>query len=179
MVFSPVISWSSQRLCQTYTHTKIIYIFIFLYFNFILYTLLSLSGYSGCLSWVSLQQLQEQRYPVLQLASPWYDHRGWLGVKNNYLSILHVHAGSFRVSVIHRTLHTDYMIFNVRTWSFLRVRIHTEVGHTDHESAHYFWLGRTFTNLYCAPDEVRTSGLNLDLESDALRMEPSSHVDNI
>ena len=105
---------------------------------FCLYTLLSLSGYSGCLSWVRLQQLQEQRYPVLQLASPWYDHRGWLGVKNNYLSILHVHAGSFRVSVIHQTLHMDYRIFNVRMCSFLCVRIHTEVGHTDHESAQHF-----------------------------------------
>ena len=45
-----------------------------------MYTLLSLSGNSGCLTWVRLQQEQERRYPVLQ-----------------------VRAGSFRVSVIHRT----------------------------------------------------------------------------
>ena len=46
------------------------------------YTLvLSLSGNSGSLTWDMLQQPQEQRYPILQ-----------------------VHAGSFRVSVIHRTL---------------------------------------------------------------------------
>ena len=45
------------------------------------YTLLSLSGNSGRLTWVRLQQPQKQRYPDLQ-----------------------VHAGSFRVSVIHRTL---------------------------------------------------------------------------
>ena len=55
-----------------------------------------------------------------------------------------VHAGSFRFSVMHRTLDIDYRIFNVRTWSFLCVRIyiHTGVGHTaDSESAQYFWLG--------------------------------------
>ena len=37
-----------------------------------------------------------------------------------------VYAGSFCVSVIHRTRR----IFNVRTWSFFCVRIHTGVGHT-------------------------------------------------
>ena len=42
---------------------------------FVIYTLLSLSGNSGRLTWVRLQQQQERRYPVLQ-----------------------VHAGSFRVS---------------------------------------------------------------------------------
>ena len=42
--------------------------------NFFLYTLLSLSENSGCLTSVRLQQPQEQRYPILQ-----------------------VHAGSFRV----------------------------------------------------------------------------------
>ena len=47
----------------------------------IIYTLLSLSGYLGRPTWERLQQPQEQRYPVLQ-----------------------VHAGSFSVSVIHRTL---------------------------------------------------------------------------
>ena len=59
--------------------------------------LLSLSGNSGRLTWVRLQQPQEQRY---------------------LYPFLHVHAGSFRVFVTHRTL----------TWttiSFLCVRIHT------------------------------------------------------
>ena len=51
------------------------------YCLYLLYTFLSLSGNSGCLTWVRLQQPQEQRYPVLQ-----------------------VHDGSFIVSVIHRTL---------------------------------------------------------------------------
>ena len=46
----------------------------------------------------------------------------------------------------------DYKIFNVRTWSFLRVRIHTGVGHTDSESAQHVWLGQTLTNRSCAPD---------------------------
>ena len=51
------------------------------------------------------------------------------------------------------------MIFNVRTWSFLCVRlIHTEVGHTDSESAQHFWLGTTLINISCARDGVRISG---------------------
>ena len=54
----------------------------------------------------------------------------------------------------------DYRIFNVRTWSFLCVHIHTGFGHTD-ESAQHF----------CAPGRVQTS----DLESDALPIEPSRH----
>ena len=35
----------------------------------------------------------------------------------------------------------DYRIINVRTWSLMCVRIHTGVGLTDSESAH-FWLGK-------------------------------------
>ena len=50
--------------------------------SIIVYTLFTLSGNSGRLTWVRLQQLHEQRYPVLQVHA----------------------AGSFRVSVIHRTL---------------------------------------------------------------------------
>ena len=34
----------------------------------------------------------------------------------------------------------DYMIFNVRTWSILCMRIHTGVANTDSESAQRFWL---------------------------------------
>ena len=39
-----------------------------------------------------------------------------------------VHASYFRVSIIHRTLDMDYMIFNVRT--FLCLRVHTGAGGT-------------------------------------------------
>ena len=67
--------------CRFCNYVIYIYVFIFSYIYFILYTLLSLSGNFGCLTGVRLQQLQEQHYPVLQ-----------------------VHAGSFCVSVIHQTL---------------------------------------------------------------------------
>ena len=40
----------------------------------------------------------------------------------------------------------DYRIFNVRTWSFLYVRIHMGVGHID-ESAPHVFLG----TLVCSP----------------------------
>ena len=33
----------------------------------------------------------------------------------------------------------DYRIFNMRTWSFLCMRTHTGVGHTDNESAPHFY----------------------------------------
>ena len=89
--------------------------FTWIYIYLFLYTLLSLLGNLDCLSWVRLQQLQEHHYPVPQ-----------------------VHAGSFCVSVIHRT-HMDYRIFNMWTWSFLSMHIHTGVGHTD-KSAQHFWL---------------------------------------
>ena len=93
----------------------------FFYFFYIFYTLLSLSGnLLGRLTWVRLQQLQEQRYPVLQ-----------------------VHAGSFRVSRNLPNSDMDYRIFNVHAWSFLCVRVHTGVGQNDSESAPCFWLGKT------------------------------------
>ena len=53
----------------------------------------------------------------------------------------------------------DYRSFNVRTWPFLCVHIHTGVGHTDSQSAQHLWLGKTLTNRSCAPDGIRTSGL--------------------
>ena len=49
----------------------------------------------------------------------------------------------------------DYRIFNVCTWSFLCVCIHTGVQQTDSESAH-FWLRKTVTNFSCATDGVWT-----------------------
>ena len=64
--------------------------YIFFIFLFFLHPILLPCIYH---TWVRLQQSQEQRYTVLE-----------------------VHGGSFRVSVIHRrTLDMDYMIFNVRT----------------------------------------------------------------
>ena len=84
---------------------------------FFLYTLLSLSGNSGCLTWIRRQQPQEQqRYPVLQ-----------------------VHAGSFLFFHNAPNCDMDYKVFNVRTRAFLCIRVHTGVGHTD-ESAQHFWL---------------------------------------
>ena len=53
---------------------------------------------------------------------------------------------------------TDYRIFNVRTWSFLCVRLH-RVGHTDNDSAQHSLLGKTFTIISCAPDGVLIWGL--------------------
>ena len=44
----------------------------------------------------------------------------------------------------------DYRNFNVCMWSFLCVRIHTGVGHTDSESTQQFWLGKTHTSFLCS-----------------------------
>ena len=48
----------------------------------------------------------------------------------------------------------DYRIFNMRT--LLCMRIHTGVGHTDNESAHFDSEKLNF--VVCAPDRIRTSG---------------------
>ena len=98
--------------------------------------LLSLSGNLGHLTCERLQQPQEQRHPVL-----------------------HMHAGSFRVSVIHRTL----------TWStgsLMCVRDHSYACvHTDSESAQHFFLCFWW---------VLNLG-SLDLDSDALPTGPPRH----
>ena len=66
------------------------------------------------------------------------------------------HAGSFRVSIIHRTLTLTIRSLTCVTWSFFCVRMYTHrgVGHThaDTESAQQFRLGLTLTNFSCAPD---------------------------
>ena len=64
----------------------------------------------------------------------------------------------------------DYRICSVRTWSFLCVRIHTGVRHTDSESAQQFWLGTTPKKLLCSWQD--SNHRLLDLESDALLIEP-------
>ena len=113
----------------------------------ILYILLSLSENLGHLSWVRLQQSQEQRYPVLQ-----------------------VHAESIGVSIIHQTL---TWIFNVRTWSFLCMRTHTGVGHSQQKVSTTFWLRKTHKFCLCS---WRGSNLgSVDLESDTLPTEPPRH----
>ena len=70
----------------------------------------------------------------------------------------------------------DYRIFNVRMWSFLRVRIHTGVGRTHSESEQQFltWKNSGFFFL-CS---WRGSNLgSLDLESNALPIEPPHHCE--
>ena len=96
---------------------------VFCFVVVVLYTLLSVSGKSGRLTWVRLQQPQEQRYPVLK-----------------------VHAGSFRVSAIHQTPTWTTGPLTCSTWSFICLRIHMEIGHTNGESAQHFGLGHTLTN---------------------------------
>ena len=65
----------------------------------------------------------------------------------------------------------DYRIFNVRTWSFLCVR-----GHTDSESAQLFWPRKTLTNfLLCSWRRLDSNLQSLDFESDALPTEPPRH----
>ena len=75
------------------------------------------SGNSGLPTWVRLQLPQDQRYPVLQ-----------------------VHAGSFRHSVIHRTM----------TWSTGPLTCVCDHSASQHSS---------YKQIYCAPNKVRTSGL--------------------
>ena len=70
----------------------------------------------------------------------------------------------------------DYRIFTVRTWSFLRMHIHTGVGHTDSESAQHFWLGKTHKFFLCSWLDSNLGPLNL--ESDALPTEPPRHPEN-
>ena len=67
-------------------------------------------------AWTRLQQPQDQRYPVL-----------------------HMHAGSFCLSVIHRTLTwTTGSLTCVRDHSYACVYTRGGVGHKDSESAQHF-----------------------------------------
>ena len=65
----------------------------------------------------------------------------------------------------------DYRVFNVRTRSFVCVRIHT--GGLD-ESDNLFWLGKTHS-FSCAPDGIRTLDLWFSMQSNALTTEPTRH----
>ena len=101
--------------------------YIFLVFNlkeYILYTLLSLSGNSGRLTLVRLQKPQEQRCLVLQ-----------------------VHAGSFSVSVIYRTqTRTTGSLTCGRDHSFACVYTHGGWAESQHnifftrKNSHKFFL---------------------------------------
>ena len=52
----------------------------------------------------------------------------------------------------------EYRIFNVRTWAFLCVRIHTGVGHI---SQHNILYSEKLTMFSCAPDGIRTLVLGI------------------
>ena len=100
-------------------------------------TLLSLSGNLGRLTRVRLQQPQEQRYPVLQ-----------------------VHAVSFRVSVIHRTLAWAKGSLTCEPDHSYAAYTHGGLG-TPTASQHNIFDTEKLSHFSCAPDraEVRTFGL--------------------
>ena len=106
----------------------------------------------------ALQQPQEQRYPVLQ-----------------------VHAGSFRVSVIHRTLKwTIGSLTCVRDYSYACTRTHTRRVHahtglgTPTASQHNILTRKNSYNLFlCSGRDLNLwSWSPLELETDALPIEP-------
>ena len=106
--------------------------FLFVLFSYSLYY--PFWGNSGRLTWVRLQQPQDQRYPVLQ-----------------------VYAGSFRASVIHR-IHLTWT-----TGSLTCIRSHSypcAYNYTHGGWAHRQLVSTTFlTHFSCALDGVRASGL--------------------
>ena len=135
---------------------------LFIFSKFILYTLLSLSGNSSRLTWVRLQQHQEQfgdfcntAYLFYTLYYPFREIRaglpgyGYSSCKSRAYPVLQVHAGSFRISIICRSL----------TWttgSFTCVCDHSYacvytrgVWHTDNESAQHFWLKNSHKFFLC------------------------------
>ena len=67
----------------------------------------------------------------------------------------------------------DYRIFNVSTWSFAWVRIHTGVGHTDSESAQPFWLKKPSKFFLCSWRD--SNPRPLDLQSNTLTTEATRH----
>ena len=75
-----------------------------------------------------------------------------------YPPVSKVHAGSSSCFRNPPNSDMDYMVFIVRTWSFLCVRIHMGVEHTDCELAQHVWLGKTHM-FSCSPEGIRTSVL--------------------
>ena len=52
----------------------------------------------------------------------------------------------------------DYWIFNMRTWSFVCMRIHTGVGYIDSDSAQPFFHSEKLS-FSCAPDRIQALDL--------------------
>ena len=123
---------------------------------FFVYTVYSLSGNSDHLTQVRLQQPQEQRYTQ---------------------SYIQVHAGSFRVCVIHGNLTwTAGSLTCVRDlpYAFVYTR---ELG-TPTASQHIFDsenLSQFVLVLMSRSGGIRTSPVFLDTESDAVPTEPPRH----
>ena len=92
-----------------------------------------------------------------------------------YPPVSKVHAGSFRVSVIHRTLTwTTGSLTCVRDHSCARIYIiciRASVGHTDHESAQHFLLGKPHVFLCSSVTRFEPRAF----EVDALPIEPPRH----
>ena len=107
----------------------------------------------ACCQWALLivcKSLEQWHYPTSKC-----------DVQYMYPSISKVHAGSLRVSVIHRLLTWTTGCWTwVRDHSYACVYIHTGVEHTDSESAQHFDSEKKpLTSCLCAPDGIRTSGL--------------------
>ena len=95
--------------------------------------------------------------------------------KYMYLPVSKMHAGSFRVSVIHRIL-----TWTIRSLtcvcSFVCVRIHTRFGHTNSESSvSTCWLRKTPKKFLLSWRRLGSNLGSLDLKSDALPTEPPLH----
>ena len=105
--------------------------FYFILFYFCkLYTLVSLSGNWGRLTWVSLQQPQQQRYPVLQM-----------------------HAGSFRNPPNSNMDYKD--LSRASAYVIIRMPAYTQGGveHTDSESQHNIFDSEQVSQIvHGAPD---------------------------
>ena len=93
-----------------------------------------------------------------------------------YPPVTIAHAGSVRVSVIHRTLTlTTGAVTCVRHHSCDECVYTRGVEHTDSESVLHFWLG-TKPSHFVFLCSWRDSNLGqLDIESDAIPIEPPRH----
>ena len=80
-----------------------------------------------------------------------------------------MHAGSFRVSVIHQTLTWTTVQDLYRSYVIILVRAYTHTGGlgTQTASQHNIFYVEKLTNFSCAPDGIQNLG-PLDLESDTL-----------
>ena len=135
-------SSDDTRTAAYWTHTfsfpardcyLILFYFILFVTPFFIYTL---AGNLGRSTWTRKKQPQEMRYPVLQ-----------------------VHAGSVRVSVIHRTLTwTTWSLTYICVLDHSYACVYTRgVGNTDNESVQHFWLETNSHNvLFVFPGGVRT-----------------------